>query len=98
MNVWGRRFFYDFFVETCANNFTYVVFPSCENRKLLASQRFDLATASCDTTSPRTLQRGEFVIKVFDGDEIKCGVLVIFINPVLLRKRRLWVPAVGKAT
>jgi len=55
------------------------------------------AHGNATATSPRTIHPsyGEIVIKVFDGEEIKGGVLVIYINPTLLRKRRLWVPAVG---
>ena len=101
MSDCGDSFFFRIsFVETCVNNCTYVVFPWCENRKWLASQRFCIATASCDATLPHTihLSYGKIAIKVFDGDEIKGGVLVIYINPALLHRRRLWVPAVGEAT
>jgi hypothetical protein len=102
MNGWGNSFSRISFVETCVNNCTYVAFPCFENRKMLPNQRFCIATASCDATSPSTIHPsyGEIVIKVFDGDEIKGGVLVIYeyINPALLCKRRLWVPAVGEAT
>jgi len=99
MNDWFS-FFRISFVETCVNNCTYVVFPWCENRKWLANQPFFIATAPCDATLPRTIypSYGEIVIKVFDGDEINGGVLVIYVNPELLRRRRLWVPAVGEVT
>jgi len=69
-------------------------------RAMLRHIARSLQPVDSESTSHRKISPayGQIVPQFFSDDVRKGGVIVIHINPALLHKSRLCVPAVGEAT